>query len=171
MQPPIPNTSARPDRATAIIQGSTSMILIFRLCGESFALPVAAVHEILDPLPVTPLPGAPDHAPGLVNVRGNVVPLCDARKRLRMPPNQDGTGRMIVIELPLAGEITRLALIADTVEEVIETDLSALTAVPELGARWPSQFIRGVAHRNGGITVLLDPETLFQPEQPTTAQA
>lgn len=142
----------------------TQMILIFRLCGEDFALPVTCVHEILDPLPVTRLPGAPDHAPGLVNVRGTVVPLCDARHRLRMPAQEGPGGRMIVIELPIADEATRLALRADSVEEVIETDLAALTAVPELGARWPARFLRGVARRNGGIVVLLDPETLFQPD-------
>lgn len=157
--------------ATAAQAGQNQMILIFRLCGEDFALPVTAVHEILDPLPVTLLPGAPEHAPGLVNVRGSVVPLCDARRRLKMPPAHGRSGRMIVIEMPVEGEVTRLALFTDSVEEVIETDLSTLASIPELGARWPARFIRGVARRNGGIVVLLDPETLFQPEQPIAAQA
>lgn len=162
---------AQTAQITVPANGYNPMVLIFRLCGEDFALPVTAVHEILDPLPITPIPGGPDHAPGLVNVRGSVVPLCDARKRLRMPAIDSRDGRMIVIELPIDGETTRLALVVDSVEEVIETDLSTLASVPELGARWPARFIRGVARRNGGIIVLLDPETLFQPEQPTAAQA
>jgi purine-binding chemotaxis protein CheW len=146
------------------------MILIFRLCGEDFALPVTCVHEILDPLPVTRLPGAPDHAPGLVNVRGTVVPLCDARQRLRMSC-AGLQGRMIVIELPIANEVTRLALFAESVDEVMETDAGTLTAIPELGARWPARFVRGVARRHGGIVVLLNPETLFAPEPDDPARA
>ncbi|PLL10874.1 chemotaxis protein CheW [Tabrizicola sp. TH137] len=151
-------------------EGQGQVVLIFRLCGEDFALPVSCVHEILDPLPVTHLPGAADHVPGLVNVRGTIVPLFDARRRLRMSSTPAGQGRMIVIELPVGGEVTRLALLADSVEEVAETDLSALSSLPELGARWPARFLRGVARRNGGILVLLDPETLFQPEPSTTAR-
>lgn len=148
----------------------SQMILIFRLCGEDFALPVTCVHEILDPLPITRLPGAPDHAPGLVNVRGTVVPLCDARPRLRMSC-AGVQGRMIVIELPIGTELTRLALFAESVDEVMETDPSTLTAIPELGARWPARFVRGVARRNGGIVVLLNPETLFAPDPEDPARA
>lgn len=170
MHPPNATESGQPKGALSSEAGQTQMILIFRLCGEDFALPVTCVHEILDPLPVTLLPGAPDHAPGLVNVRGTVVPLCDIRHRLRMS-GLAVQGRMIVIELPVHNEVTRLALFADSVDQVMETDPASLSAVPELGARWPACFIRGVARRHGGIVVLLNPETLFAPDQDDPARA
>lgn len=141
------------------------MVLSFRLSGETFAMPVACVHEILDPIPRTEVPNAPDCVPALVNVRGSVAPLFDVRRRLRMAQaKESATARIVVLELPINGAPTKLAMVADSVNEVIEVDLGALEAVPELGARWPDHFVKGVARHDGALVVLLDPETLFAPD-------
>lgn len=154
------------------------LALIFRLNGEAFALSVDCVQEILDPIPMTMVPGAPPFAPALVNVRGAVAPVLDIRRRLGMQrPARDAeaagaTERFIVIESAAAGETVRLAIVADAVEEVIETDLAALEPVPELGARWPARFVAGVAQGKSGAVVLLDAEALFKPDaqnRPTAA--
>ena len=148
------------------------MVLIFTLSGEAFAISVSAVHEILDPIPATRVPNASAFAPGLINVRGAIAPLIDVRQRLRMPPaTSSAEARVIVLELPVGGAPPRLAILADGVEEVIEADLAALEAVPELGARWPEQFVKGVAHREDGLVILLDTETLFRPDGPTGVDA
>lgn len=150
------------EEAKAAASGRETL-LVFRLAGEAFALPVLCVHEIIDPIRVTRVPHAPAWAPGLVNVRGAVIPLIDMRRRLRMPPAEAGAeARMIVVEIDLAGAPARLALGADAVEEVLEADTTALRPLPELGARWPEAFIRGVAPRGEGVVVLLDPEPLFR---------
>lgn len=141
------------------------MILIFRLSGEAFAISVSWVHEILDPIPVAPVPNAPPFAPALVNVRGAIAPLIDIRQRLRMPAADPGpSARLIVLELPVANVPTRLAIMADAVEEVIEADTAALEMIPDLGARWPEHFVKGVARRGDGLVIPLNTETLFRPD-------
>ena len=152
------------------------MMLIFRLSGEVFALPVSEVHEILDPMPTTPVPGAPAFAPALINVRGAIAPLIDIRQRLRMQAMPAGDhARIIVLELPVNGAATRMAIMADAVDEVIETDRAALKPVPELGACWPEHYVTGVARYGDSLVILLDTDTLFCPDGPTgadrTAQA
>lgn len=143
-------------------------LLVFGLSGESFALPVTTIHEVIDPLPVTRVPNAPAHAPGLINVRGIVTPVVDVRLRLRMPERREDetrrAGRIIVLELPVGGVRTRVAIRADAVHEVIEAQSAQLEALPDLGARWPSQFVKGVARHDGALVVLLEPETLFAPD-------
>jgi purine-binding chemotaxis protein CheW len=141
-------------------------LLVFGLSGEAFALPVTAIHEVIDPLPVTPVPNAPVHAPGLINVRGIVTPVIDIRLRMRMPPARAGSrsGRIIVLELPVEGTLTRVAINADSVHEVIEVDPHRLEIIPELGTRWPEQFVRGIARHDEALVVLLDPATLFAPD-------
>ena len=161
--------AAVPDTAPAANDDlSHQTLLVFALSGESFALPVSTIHEVIDPLPVTPVPNAPSHAPGLINVRGIVTPLVDVRLRLRMPERpRTGTrrpGRIIVLELPVAGTMTRVAIRADAVHEVIETQSADLETLPDLGARWPAQFVKGVARHDGALVVLLEPETLFAPD-------
>ncbi len=148
------------------------MLLIFRLSGEVFAISVTCVHEILDPMPRTEVPNAPAFAPALINVRGAVAPLVDIRQRLRMkavPASEDA--RVIVLELPVNGAATKLAMIADSVDEVIEADLATLEAIPDLGARWPEIYVKGVARHNDGLVVLLDTETLFRPDPDGRASA
>ncbi|MEL7172997.1 MAG: chemotaxis protein CheW, partial [Pseudomonadota bacterium] len=57
-------------------------MLVFRIAGEAFAVPVSEVDEIVDPLGETKVPWAPCHAPSLVNVRGAIAPVVDIRSRL-----------------------------------------------------------------------------------------
>lgn len=152
--------------------GNSEMLLIFRLSGEAFAIAVTWVHEILDPIAVTVVPNAAAFAPALVNVRGAIVPLIDIRQRLRMAPVTPGaTARLIVLELPVSGVPTRLAIMTDAVEEVAETDLSVLESIPDLGARWPEHYVRGVARIGDGLAILLDTETLFRPDADHPVQA
>lgn len=150
---------------------SAETILIFRLAGEAFALAVDGVQEILDPIAATAVPGASAFAPALLNVRGAVVPLLDLRHRLGMPTRAGGASeppagseRIIVLDAQIADEAVRLAVRADAVEEVVETDAAELTPIPELGARWPARFVRGVARRDASVVVLLDAATLFEPD-------
>lgn len=162
----VSQTAHAPSRASL---DSPEMVLIFRLSGEVFALPVTSVHEILDPIPVTLVPNAPAFAPGLINVRGAVAPLVDVRQRLRMPSGSASEdARVIVLELPVNGTPLKIAMIADSVDEVIEADLATLEAIPELGSRWPDIYIKGIARHGDRLVVLLNTEILFCPDPART---
>jgi len=148
------------------------MALIMRLSGEAFGLPVRMVNEIIDPIQVTKVPNASAFAPGLINVRGAVVPLLNLRHRLRMAPVElSETARVVVIETVIDSAPIRLAVMADAVEEVIDIDMRALEPVPDLGAPWPDIYVLGVLRHPNGLVVLLNAETLFRPETNPTVSA
>ncbi|HVI51890.1 MAG TPA: chemotaxis protein CheW [Candidatus Sulfotelmatobacter sp.] len=142
-------------------------ILTLGLSGEAFALEAGIVSEILDLVPVTAVPNAPDHAPGLINVRGKVVPLVDLRVFLGMARNDDTIDtRIIVVETVLDGEPTIIGLLADKVYEVTEIDMQAIETTPKVGMTWPTEFIRGIGHRNGGdFLIVLDMDAIFASAQ------
>jgi len=141
-------------------------LLIFRLEGEPFAVSVKGVHEILDLQTPTVVPNAPACSPGLINVRGVVVPVFDIRHRLGMVSGKEhASSRMIVFEHMIEGETGRLAFSADSVEEVYETDLSTLEPIPELGAIWPQACLDGAIRRNDELVVLLNTDALFSPDR------
>ncbi|WP_299822370.1 chemotaxis protein CheW [uncultured Jannaschia sp.] len=143
------------------------MALTFSLDGETFAIPVAHVNEIIDPLPVTRAPCADPFASGLVNVRGAIAPLVDLRQRLGMPPAVIAeTSRVLVLDLMIAGETTKVAMLADDVDDITDTPMAEIEPVPELGVRWPVHLIRGVAKKNGALVIVLDVETTFAPSAP-----
>ncbi|WP_165351998.1 chemotaxis protein CheW [Salipiger sp. IMCC34102] len=138
--------------------------LTFSLDGERFAIPVAHVNEIIDPLPITRAPNADPFAPGLVNVRGAIAPFVDLRRRLGMAPADLGeTSRVLVLDLVIDGEPTKVAMLADDVDEITDAAASDLEAVPELGVRWPTHLIRGVARQDDALIILLDVDAAFAP--------
>jgi purine-binding chemotaxis protein CheW len=147
-------------------------LLVFRLDEEAFAIGVGAVHEILDAQVPTPVPNADAFAPGVINVRGVVVPVVDIRCRLGMGAAADpARARVIVVEVEIDGAAQKLAFAADAVEDVIEADLHAVERVPELGAVWPQAYLRGAVRRAGELVILLNAETLFHPRPAPRAAA
>ncbi|WP_085852140.1 chemotaxis protein CheW [Palleronia marisminoris] len=143
----------------------TQMVLTFALDGETFAIPVGHVDEIIDPLPITRAPNADAFAPGLINVRGAIAPFVDLRHRLGMRPAEvQEASRVLVLDLVVGGEATKVAMLADDVADITETAVADLEAVPELGVRWPIDLIRGVAKKDGALVIVLDVDAAFAPQ-------
>ncbi|MGF1502238.1 MAG: chemotaxis protein CheW [Paracoccaceae bacterium] len=139
-------------------------MLTLRIEDEIFALPVNGVQEIIDPLPVTIVPNADSFVQGLINVRGSVVPVVSLRRRLDVSATKHTKNtRIVVLEVPIADELAKVALEADSVEQVIELADCAIEPVPEIGIGWPPRHLAGVAKRETGLIVLLRIESVFEP--------
>lgn len=150
----------------------SDMLLIFGLEGESFAIPVDLVNEILDPQSPTPVPNADPFVPGVINVRGVIVPVIDIRYRLDMAPAELlPTSRMIVCEHALDGVPQKLAFMTDSVDEVIAAENTRIEEMPELGAIWPQECIAGAFDGTEGLVVLLDTGALFTCPAPQNSAA
>lgn len=140
----------------------TLEVVTLGLDGEVFAIDAALVHEILEMVPVTRVPGARSWVGALLNVRGKVVPLADPRVRLGMecrPPTIDS--RILVLEMDLDGEPTILGLLADKVYEVTEVAAGALEETPRIGMRWPPHLIRCIGKRGDDFIIVLEVGRLF----------
>ena len=125
---------------------ASRQVLMLGLAGEMFALDARQVREILDPIPVTRVPGAQPYVASVLNVRGKVIPLADLRVRFGMPPASiTPDSRFIVLEIELAGEPTTIGIVADKVYEVTDLDTSTLQKAPPIGMRWRPEFIAAIA--------------------------
>lgn len=132
-------------------------ILTFGMGGEAFAISAIIVSEILDMVPVTIVPNAPPFAPGLINVRGKVVPLVDLRVRLGMPcAGHTIDTRIVVIESEVDGESTIIGILAEKVFEVAEIDLTTIEQTPKVGMRWRAEYIQGIGRRGDDFLIVLD---------------
>lgn len=158
------NVVAMPSNANASTAGSTRMVMTFELQSEVFAIDVANVHEVIDPLPLTPVPNSGSFAPGLVNVRGAVVPVLNLQHRLGMPEHEQSQDtRFVVLEADTGDGPAKFAVIADSVDEVVELPADAIQPIPELGLRWPTELIEGVAQLDERLIILLNQQTAFRP--------
>lgn len=136
--------------------------LTFELQGEVFALDANNVREILDIIPITQVPGARPFVPGLINVRGRVVPLADWRVKFGMErPDHSIDSRIIVVEIPLAGEDTIIGLLADKVHEVTEITAASIEETPSIGMEWRPDYIRGIGKRGNDFIIIPNVERIF----------
>ncbi|KQT69014.1 MULTISPECIES: chemotaxis protein CheW [unclassified Aureimonas] len=141
--------------------------LTVSLDDDVFAIPVGFVHEVLDPPPVTLVPNAPDFAPGLINVRGNIVPLIDLRRRFGMGAQGDTEhSRVIVSRIETEADSFFVGIKADAVHEVLSIAKGGVEALPENGTRWPARFLSGVIRHEGRFVILLDLERILQSDAP-----
>jgi purine-binding chemotaxis protein CheW len=147
----------------AIWQGERSLqVVTLALQGELFALEAGRVHEILDRVPVTDVPGGPAFVSGLINVRGKVVPLADLRMKFGMESTAATIDtRIVVIDVTLGGEIVSVGLLADKVYEVTELQAEVLEDTPRIGMRWRPDLIRCVGKRGRDFIAVLDIDKLF----------
>ena len=131
--------------------------LTLGLGGEIFAIDANGVHEILDLIPQTQVPGAQPLVGHLINVRGKVVPLADLRIKFgmeRTPPTIDT--RIVVVEVELDGEPTVVGLLADKVYEVTSIGGGSIEDTPDIGMRWDPAFIKGIGKRGADFIVIPD---------------
>ncbi len=144
----------------------SGQFLTFKLDNEMFSLDVSHVQEVLDMLPVTKLPAAPDFVKGIINVRGNMVPVMDLRKKFglsELDASQDT--RIIVFDVNQNGETMTLGALADSVHEVSDFDLNKIEPPPKIARRWRSDFIHGIAKKNDQFFMILDINKVFTEEE------
>lgn len=137
-------------------------VVTFGLGAEVFAVPVALVREILDYRETFRIPNGPDYLLGLTDMRGQGVTTVDLRLRLglcRAEPTP--STRILVVDVPLADRALTLGLVVDRVLEVSRFDTAQIDAAPDIGVRWPSDYIGGVVKRADGFVVLIDIARVF----------
>src|SRR5512142_1222876 len=123
----------------------TTQYLTFRLGEEVFSLEISKVREVLDFTTLTKVPRTPDFMRGVINLRGNVVPVVDMRLKLGLTMTEKTVDTCVVIsEVSVDGENTVLGALVDSVQEVLDLDASQVAPPPHLGSRIDASVIRGM---------------------------
>lgn len=145
-----------PSRRAAADQ-ETLQVLMVGLGPEIFAIETDMVREIIDPVPLTRVAGARTHLPGLINVRGNVIPLADLRLRFGLPAGLDTADtRIVVIEVEIDEDPVTLGIVADKVYEVTAISRAQTQQTPRLGVHWRPEYIRFMTKWNDEFVIVPD---------------
>jgi purine-binding chemotaxis protein CheW len=134
--------------------------VVFRLGDEEFGLPVEAVDEVARlPERITRVPRTPAFLEGIVNLRGEVLPVVDQRRRFDMPPSEAGEGRRLLV---VRTQRHRAGLIVDGVLGVLPVARDAVEPAPDLTGE-ANRLVHGVVNLEaaGRIVLLLDPAELL----------
>jgi len=124
---------------------------------DVYGIGVGQVQEVLNVPKITPVPGAPDYVIGIVNLRGNIVTVLDARKRFGLMPKQyDQDSQIIILRI----EEQAVGILVDSVSEVVELPIDSIEQAPETGPNSSKKHIRGVYSADGNLIILINTQGL-----------
>lgn len=136
--------------------------LSFRLDGELFAMDVSRVREVIDRTEMTRIPRMPEFMRGVINLRGNVVPVVDLQMKFGIGQVEMSVDTCIVVlEVNMDEEATVVGALVDAVQEVFELGPSQIEPPPKMGARLNTEFIEGMGRLDDEFVILLDADRVF----------
>lgn len=136
--------------------------LTFLLGKEYFAVNVIKVLEVLERQYITRVPQAPAHILGIINFRGDILPVVDTRYKFNLPSqNEDEKNYIIIYDVSTADSKIIIAATADAVKDVIEIADDEIKPVPEMGISYNAKYISGAIRRHEEFILLLDIEKVF----------
>ncbi|HAG94618.1 MAG: chemotaxis protein CheW [Pseudomonadales bacterium] len=136
---------------------NAKQFLTFRIGKEYFGIELEQTREILEYTGVTEVPLMPSFLSGVINLRGEMVPVIDLAVRLgRAPIQVQRRTCIIVVEIHAQDQDHVLGLLADGVSEVVEIPHQEIEKAPSFGSNIRAEFIHGIAKRDNQFVVLLD---------------
>lgn len=154
-------------------------VISFFLHPQEFALDLRMMQEVVLLPGYKPVPQAPEHVPGIIDMRGQMVTLIDLRRRLGLPP-QPYTLRTAVLVCQSRGE--RWGLVVDEIADILEVPVDAWMHLPESLDAGRQRPLVGIARVDQHLLFVLDgtavvegapvpPDHLLAGDSPLTAQA
>lgn len=131
--------------------------LTFSLGGEEYGIGILKVKEIIGLMTITPIPQAPRHIKGVINLRGKVIPVVDLRLNFAMEA-MDYNERtcIIVVEIASGGSKIAMGIVVDSVSEVLNIKAADIADTPTFSSAMDTDYILGMAKMEGSVKILLD---------------
>jgi purine-binding chemotaxis protein CheW len=131
--------------------------LTFALAQEEYGLEILKVREIIGYMDITPVPKTPSFVKGVINLRGQVIPVVDLRAKLGMPQAEITEETcIIVVEVQRDGQRNDTGLVIDRVQEVLFISGEQIQDTPEFGSTVDTDFILGLGKVGKTVKILLD---------------
>lgn len=133
--------------------------LTFAIAGQDYGVEILSVREIRGWTKETPLPNTSGSVRGVVNLRGQVIPIFDLRVRLNAEATPPTANHVVIIVEASAGVY---GLLVDSVSDIVSLDEAELQPVPDTVADVEHGFLTALAARNERMVSLLDLDRLVE---------
>ena len=147
---------------------SQFQLVTFQLGDEIYGVDIMDVKEIVKIQDVRPIPNAPYYVEGIINLRGEIIPIIDLHKRFRLKSLKDEDidpdieGGFIILSI----ENNKIGIIIDRVARVVSVTADDIKDPPQMFSGIGSEYIQGVIRAdNGTYLIMLDIRKLFNPKE------
>lgn len=135
------------------VQGKQTKQVIFKLGNEEYGLDIMLVNAIEKYVDLVRIPNAPTYIRGIINLRGDIIPVFNLRKKFGLPEReQDDNTKLIVTK----SHNILMAYEVDEVTEILEIPVSNISETPTIVKGPDTAYMKAVANINGRMLVLID---------------
>lgn len=135
--------------------------LTFKLASEEYGVEILKVREIIGVMDITSVPRMPHHMKGVINLRGNVIPVIDLRLKFGLNEIEHTTQTCIIV-VDVGREI---GLVVDTVSEVLDIPKDDVAPPPAMGGSVDTSFIRGMGKVADAVKILLNIDMVLSSDE------
>lgn len=139
------------------MQNAEERYLHFTLMDEDYCLEVLKVREIIGKPEITPLPQTPEFIQGVINLRGNIVPIIDLRLKFELPFKEyTDRSTIVFVEVSPDEQKSLMGVVVDSIKEVVNIPKEKISNIPYINTRVKANYIKGIAETEMGIKIILD---------------
>lgn len=141
------------DEKRTQVSGELVQVVSFQLGSEEYGVDISQVQEIIRMVEITHVPRAPRFMEGVINLRGQLIPIIDLRTRFGMH-RIDATKSTRIIVTEIGSK--RVGIVVDSVSEVNNIPLENVEEAPEMIAGVGTEYIQGVGKMGDRLIIMLD---------------
>jgi purine-binding chemotaxis protein CheW len=141
------------ERKQQQLSGEMVQVVSFRLASEEYGVDIAQVQEIIRMVEITHVPRAPHFMEGVINLRGQLIPIIDLRTRFDMQ-RADATKHTRIVVTEIGSK--RVGMVVDSVSEVLTVPIENIEGAPEMIAGVGTEYIQGVGKVGDRLIIMLD---------------
>jgi purine-binding chemotaxis protein CheW len=139
----------------------SNQFVVFSVENEEYGIPILSVQEIISLPNLTRIPGVPDYIPGIINLRGNIIPLYVLRSKFGLETGELGENTIVVI-VQIEGDKPRtVGFIVDAVSDVASITKEDLSDTPEFSGNADSKFIEKIGKIGNRMVVIISLDDFF----------
>jgi purine-binding chemotaxis protein CheW len=150
-------TTIETEQVNKTVQEKEGKYLTFALGNEEYGLEILKVREIIGYMEITAVPQTPAYVKGVINLRGQVIPVVDLRSKFGMETAKVTEETcIIVVEIKQDGRKFSTGIVVDHVQEVLDIEGENIEEAPQFGATVKTDFILGMGKVGESVKILLD---------------
>lgn len=139
-----------------------STFLSFRIENEMFAVSVSKVLEVLEKLKIIKVPDSPEHIQGIINFRGQIIPVFQARSKFGFTPAKpDDKFVIIILEIEADDENLIVGAMVDKVKDVVNINPKDIKPIPKMSFDGATRYIGGIIKIDGKYTLIMNADRVF----------
>jgi purine-binding chemotaxis protein CheW len=143
----------------AIVDQTDQEYLTFTAAGLEYGIGILSVREIRGWTPETPLPNSPSAVRGIINLRGQIVPIYDLRVRLGSNASSPSATHVVIVVEAASGFY---GILVDAVSDILSVSLSELQPVPQTSMEAGQELLTSLLARDDRMVSLLDLDLLVR---------